>query len=281
MTQGKPAPAPRAAAVVLDPRPDSRRQVVGHVWRHRAVLATLARADFHVRYKRAAFGVAWAVVVPLVQAAVLAVVFSRVIEVGSGRAFAVHVLAGVAAWGYFSATLPVAATAIVDGSGLTDKVWFPRALLPLVPILSGLVGLGVTLAAVVAAMPLLGVAVGPRVALLVPGAALLVAFTGAAGLVLSALHVYFRDVRFIVQAALLVLFYLTPVVYPIGAVGGLRPLVEANPLTGVVAVFHAATVGTDGGLAVPVAVTVAATAALAVAACEAYRRHDRLFVDQL
>jgi ABC-type polysaccharide/polyol phosphate export permease len=266
---------------VLDPRPDSRRRAIADVWRHRHVLGTLARADFHVRYKRAAFGVAWAVVVPVVQAVVLALVFSRVVEVGSGRTFAVHVLAGVAAWGYFSATLPVAATAIVEGSGLTDKVWFPRALLPLVPALSGLVGLGVTSAAVVVAMPLLGVGVGPRVALLVPGAALLVALTAAAGLVLSALHVYFRDVRFIVQAALLVLFYLTPVVYPLEAVGGLRPLVETNPLTGVVVLFQAATVGGGPGLGVPLAVTLATTAALALAACETYRRHDRLFVDLL
>lgn len=270
----------RRGLLVLDPHPASRREVVTDLLRHRSVLATLARADFHVRYKRAAFGVLWAVAVPLLQAVVLAVVFSRVLDVGSGRAYAVRVLAGIAAWSYFASVLPTAATAIVEGSGLTDKVWFPRALLPLVPVTSGLVGLGVTVAIVVAATPLLGPGPGPEVLLLLPAAALLVALTAAAGLVLAALHVYFRDVRFLVQAALLVLFYLTPVVYPLEAVGGLRPLVVANPLTGAVVLFGAAT-GAGGPLLAPLAVSCGTTLVLLVVALEVYRRHDRLFVDQL
>lgn len=278
------SPSPAApSSLVLDGTPATRAELVRDLLAHLPVLKVLARSDFQVRYKRASFGVVWAVAVPLLQAAILAVVFSRVIRtLPHNTDFGVYVLAGTMAWSYFAGTVGSASTAIVDGSGLTDKVWFPRALLPMVPAASGLVGLVVSLVAVLVAMPLLGVGFGVRLLLLVPAALLLVAFSTALGLALAALHVYFRDVRFLVQAALLVLFYVTPVVYPLRLTGHLRPFIMANPLTGIVLLFHAATVGTAGDpLLVPVAVSVAVTVALLVVTVETYRHHDRLFVDLL
>jgi ABC-type polysaccharide/polyol phosphate export permease len=269
------------AVLELDGRPASRRSILGDAWRHRHVLAMLARADFHVRYKRASFGVVWAVVVPLIQAAVLAVVFSHFVKVGGGVSYGAYVMSGVMAWGYFSATLGVGATAIVEGSSLTDKVWFPRALLPIVPVLANLPSLGVSMVALVVALPFLGVSLAPRVALLVPACILLIVFTMALSLVLSALHVYFRDVRYLVAAGLLLWFYVTPVIFPVDALGELHTLIEVNPMTGVIAVFHAATVGAEPHWLRQLLVSLGVALALIVIAIEAYRRHDRLFVDQL
>jgi len=265
----------------IDNRPPPTRAWAAEMWRHRDVLGALARTDFHVRYKRAAFGIAWAVLLPLVQAGVLAVVFSRVLSVEHDSGFGAYVLIGVTAWGYFTQTLSTAATAIVEGSGLTDKVWFPRALLSMAPAVANLVGLSVSTALAVLLAPVLGGHVGPEVLWLVPGLVLLVLFTTALAMVLAALHVYFRDVRFLVQAALLVWFYVTPIIYPAAYLGGLRTVVDLNPMTGVVTLFHAAVVGADGNWLRPVLVTVVATVVLVVTATAVYRRHDRLFVDQL
>src|SRR5688572_13238191 len=88
---------------------------LGDVWSHRAVLGVLARKDFQVRYKRASLGVIWAVAVPVLQAAVLAVVFSRITRVPAGIPFAPFVFAGMVAWSYFATTIPTAVTSIVDG----------------------------------------------------------------------------------------------------------------------------------------------------------------------
>lgn len=270
-----------AVLVDLEDRPDRAGPWLAELWRHRQVLAMLARKDFHVRYKRASFGVLWAVAVPLVQAVVLIVVFSHIVRLASGLDYPAFVLSGVLAFSYFSQTLGAGATAIVDGSGLTDKVWFPRLLLPMVPALANLVGLAVSMAALAAALPVMGVAVGPRLLLLVPACALLVAFSVALCLVLAALHVYFRDVRFLVQALLLVWFYATPVAYPLSAVGGLAPVLDANPMTGVITLFHLATVGAGGPWVPGLVVSVAVTMALLLGGLEAQRRHDRLFVDLL
>ena len=96
----------------------------------------------------------------------------------------------------------------------------------------------------------------------------------------SALHVYFRDMKFIVQAVLLVALYLTPIIYPADLLGRWSGWLDLNPATGVVALVHAAATGS----ALPgrsLVVSVVATLALLVAGAEAHRRRDRLFVDLL
>lgn len=266
----------------LDDRPIPARTWLASLWGHRDVLAVLARKDFQVRYKRASLGVLWAVVVPLVQAVVLVLVFSRIVRLSAdGVNFGVFVLGGTLAFSYFSSTIGVSSTSIVDGAGLTDKVWFPRAVLPIVPALANLVGLGVSMAALIVSLPVLGVPIGPRLVLLVPACALLLTFTVALGLVLSALHVYFRDVRFLVQAALVIWFYVTPIVYPASLLGSLGVALDANPMTGVVGLFRLATVGPVGPWVAPVAVAVGVTVGLLAVGVQAHRRHDRLFVDLL
>jgi ABC-type polysaccharide/polyol phosphate export permease len=265
----------------IDNRPDTWRSWTKAMWDHRNVLSMLARADFHVRYKRATLGVAWAVAVPVIQAVVLAVVFSRIIRVATSASFGAYVLAGVLAWSYFAGTVNTGATSIVDGANLTDKVWFPRAMLPIVPALANLVGLVVSLAALVVALPLLKAHFGPRLLLLPLACVLLFAFTAAVSLVLSALHVYFRDVKFLVQAALLIWFYVTPIAYPKSLLRGLAPVVDFNPMTGIVTMFQVAVVGPQPHWVRAVVVAVAFTVVLMVIAVEAHRRHDRLFVDLL
>ena len=117
--------------------------------------------------------------------------------------------------------------------------------------------------------------------MLIPAVALLVAFSVGLSLVLGALDVYYRDVKFLVAAALMVWMYVSPVLYPQASVGRISGWLDFNPLTGVVVLFHMATVGSGGPWVRSVVVAVIATAALIAVGCEAQRRHDRLFVDLL
>jgi ABC-type polysaccharide/polyol phosphate export permease len=269
------------AEVVLTDAPATRAEWVAELRRHLPVLGVLARKDFQTRYKRASLGVLWAVAVPVLQGGIMAVVFSRVTNVG-GDGFGIYVLGGIVAWSYFGGTLGQATTAIVDGANLTDKVWFPRSLLVLAPAIANVVGFAVSLAVALVAAPALGADLGLRLLLLVPATALLLAFTVGLSLSVSALYVYYRDVRFLVQAALLVWLYVTPVLYPKGLLAGLAGWADLNPMTGIIELFHAAFLA-DGAasLARPVLVSVVASVALVVAGVEAHRRHDRLFVDLL
>ncbi len=272
---------PVSRELVIEPRPSSRRVWFAELWGHREVFAMLARKDFQTRYKRAAFGVLWAVAVPLLQGLVLAVVFSRVLRLGTTEGFGAYVFSGVLAFSYFNATVAQSVTAIVDGAGMTDKVWFPRILLPLVPAVSNFVSLVVSIVVFLGTLPVLGASFAPRLVLLLPGILLLVGFTVGLSLVTSALHVYYRDVRFMLQAALLLWLYATPIIYPKDLLGRLAPWVDLNPMTGIVTIFHKATLGGEEAWVRPVAVSLGITVVLLIAGLEAQRRRDRLFVDLL
>jgi len=271
----------RASEIILTAKPDRISDWLVDLRRHGEVLHILAVKDFRTRYKRAAFGVTWALAVPALQATIMAIVFAHVVKTGGSRSFPIYIISGVVAFSYFSSTLPVASTSIVDGASMTDKVWFPRALLPIVPCLSNLVGLLVTTAFIPAFMPVFGVNYSMAMLLVLPALGLLLAFTLALALVLSALQVYFRDVKFIVQALLMVWMYVTPIVYTQRLLGRFGALEDANPLTGIVTLMHMAFVGPQPQWLAPVCVSIGASVVLLVTATWAHARHDRLFVDLL
>ena len=265
---------------MLDSEPEPTGRWLRAMLDHRGVLLALASKDFKVRYKRASLGVLWAVALPLVQSVVMIAVFSRFARVDADDLdYGGYVLAGMVPWAYLGVTVSAAATGIVDGAGLTDKIWFPRALLALAPVLANLVGLGISLA-IVLPIELARGNTGVEAPLLVPAVALLLALTTGIALVTSAAYVWFRDIRFIVQAVMLVAFYATPVLYPIDVLGDLANLVRANPFTGAVNLFQAAL----GGVPVDrpaVAVTAVVSTVLVFVGVHLQRSHDRLFVDLL
>jgi len=265
----------------LGARPVSYRHWAGAMWRFRGVLVALCRKDFHVRYKRASLGVLWSVAMPLLQSVVLIFVFSRVGGFGSGLGYSYSgfVLAGMVPWAYVSTSIVSSTTAIVEAAGLTDKVWFPRAILTLMAPGANLVLLVTSAAVLVAVLPVLGVGLGVRLLLLIPAAALVVAFVSAIGMVLGALYVYFRDLKFLIQAIVVVWLYLTPIVYPPAVLGSAARWLYLNPLTGIVGLFQTAAVGAPSPSGRAVAVSVGATMTLLVAAVAIHRHHDRLFVD--
>jgi len=265
----------------LDGGPTPLRTIASSTWRSRELIAILARQDFYVRYRRATFGLLWAAALPLLQAVVLAFVVSKFATFDTGDDYGVFVLSGTVAWSTFSSIVSAGSTAIVDGSGLSTKIYFPRIVLPLVTVWASSYGLGISAVVLLAATLVTGAGIGPQTLLLVPAVALTLVLGACFAVVLSALHVYFRDVRYLVQAALLVWLYVTPVIYPLDAVGQFRRWVEANPMTGVVELYRAATVGGDPGWTTTLLWTGAWCIALAAAGMLLHRRFDRTFVDLL
>jgi ABC-type polysaccharide/polyol phosphate export permease len=266
----------------LTARPTRPGAWIKEIWAHRQVIGILSRKDFQVRYKRASFGLLWAVLLPLIQAFIFVVVFIRIGRFNdTPYNYPAFVLSGTLAWAYFSTAALSAATSIVDGATLTVEVWFPRSILVMVPALSNLFGLVTSMILLVVVMPFVHAHVTWHLILLVPAMLLLFTFVLAFGLVTSALHVYFRDVKFIVTAALLVWFYLTPIVYPASALRTIGPWLAYNPMSGIVALFQFAAAGHFGALQRPLLVSVVVTVILLFVGLEANRRHDRLFVDQL
>jgi ABC-type polysaccharide/polyol phosphate export permease len=251
------------------------------MWQTRDLLRILARKEFFVRYRRAVFGLVWAVVLPLLQAVIVATLlrqFDLPFDVGTN--YVVFVFSGMLVWTFFSSGAAAGATAIVDSTDLTTKIYFPRAILPLVRVLSNAYGLLLTIVIMLGMALVTGSGIGPEVLLLVPATLLLLAFTAGFTLTLSALHVYFRDTRYLVQAVMLGWFYATPVFYPVEAAKNFAAFVKVNPITGPVELTRAA-IGADAVLAEPVLWSVGFTVVFLLVGLLLHCRYNRVFVDLL
>jgi ABC-type polysaccharide/polyol phosphate export permease len=258
-------------------------RLLSDLWRSRALIRALARRDFYVRYRRPSFGVIWSVAIPLIQAIVLSVVFSRVIRVKTSIPYPVFIISGIVPWTFFSQSLSTAVRSITGGSGIASKVYFPRAVLPLASVGSNVYALVPTLIVLLGAALAYGIDVTPRWLLLIAGVALMIGLTAAFSLVLAALQVYFRDVAYILTAGLQAWFYGSAVPFPVDIVpaGPLRSLVVFNPATGFVETFRAAFMGMQPHTMDAIVSTIGWTIALLLFAVLLYRRYDRVFVDLL
>jgi lipopolysaccharide transport system permease protein len=265
----------------LGSEPTPVRVLVRDVWRYRHLLAILARKDFFVKFRRASLGMTWAVVLPLVQALVMALVLGKFIKFKTSINYPVFVFAGTVVWVFFSSSIVTGAGSIVDAHDLSTKVYFPRALFPLVSVGANLYG-GVASTVVLVALALgEGVNVSFRILYIVPGLLLAVALASGFSLVLAVMQVYFRDMRYVVSAATTAWVYGTPVFYKLSLVGRLGPWLRLNPVTGLVELYRAAFGAADSGWGVSVAWTGGWIAALFVVAALLYRRYDRICTDLL
>jgi lipopolysaccharide transport system permease protein len=259
------------------------RDLLADTWRRRELLVVLAKQEFLVRYRRATFGVLWAAALPILQAGVLAFVLSKVVRFGGGGdPYALFVYIGVVPATYFSTVLSIGSTSIVDGAGLTTKIYFPRLLLPLVTTLSNLFGMVVNAALLLVTWGVFGRHRSVAVLLLPVAIVALILLSSGLATLLSAIHVYGRDVRFIVQAGLVPLFYMTPIFFPLSLIGGAASnVLLLNPLTGVVELFRVCLGVADPRWQTAVVITVVWIVGTWAAALFMHRRHDRLFVDLL
>jgi ABC-type polysaccharide/polyol phosphate export permease len=256
------------------------RRLVAEVWASRELVVTLARKSFFVQYRRTALGILWAVGLPVFQALILALVFSRVARFAVPR-YPAYVLSGMVPWTYFNTSLQTSATSIVDNSSLSSKIYFPRSVLPLSTSLANAYALLVGTGVLVVFAAGYGATPGWRTLLLPVGALIVIALAASLGLVLSVTHVYLRDTRYVVQAAALGWLWLTPVVYPIEKLhGAFRTAIEVNPMTGVVELYHAAvyeeTIQTG-----PLLVTLGWIVAILTLGVVLHSRYDRVVADLL
>jgi homopolymeric O-antigen transport system permease protein len=210
------------------------------LWHHRELALVLAMKDLRVRYKQTFFGVAWALLQPLLGVLIFSVVFGRLAGLPTdGIPYPVFVYAGYAIWIYVASGVSGAAQSLVDNRDLVTKVYFPRLLAPIAAIVPGLVDLLPSLAVIGVFLAVYGVAPGPEVVLLplwVAGGAVL---SLAVGLWLAAVNVKYRDVRHALPFLLQIWMFLSPVVYASSLVHGRWRLAYAlNPVVTLVEGFR-------------------------------------------
>jgi len=215
------------------------------LWEYRELLYFLVWRDVKVRYKQTALGIAWIVLQPVVSMVIFSVLFGRLLEVPSGGVpYPIFAYAALLPWNYFAASLSRSSTSVVGSAHLITKVYFPRLVIPISGVLSGLVDFGVAFLVLIGLMVYYRVSPTPA-AVLLPAFLLLAMFTALGfGLWLSALNVRFRDVNYLIPFLVQVWMYLTPVVYGSSLIPErFRWLLGLNPMAGVVEGFRWALLG--------------------------------------
>src|SRR5919198_238705 len=192
--------------------------VYGDLVRYRELFGNLFRRDVQAKYRGSILGVAWTLANPVLLMAVYLLVFSVLWKTpfGTDDHYALFLLVGLAAWIFFASSVQSAARSLLENANLIRKTRFPRQLVPFSMVATHLISFAVMLVALLA----LNFALLPRVRgtewLALPIGFGVVAIASGLALAIAALNVLFRDIEFLVAALLLPLFFLTPVLYPLG-----------------------------------------------------------------
>lgn len=255
------------------------------LWDYRELLYFMVWRDIKVRYKQTALGVAWIVLQPVISMVVFSLLFGALLKVPSGGVpYPVFSLTALLPWTYFATSLTKSSTGLVDSASLITKVYFPRLVVPLSGVLSGLVDFGIAFLVLAGLMLYYGLS--PTWAVVLLPAFLLLALLTALGfsLWLSALNVRYRDVKYLVPFLVQIWMYLTPVVYGTTLIPErFRFLLALNPMTGVVEGFRWAFLGRHLADAQPpgplFAVSIAITLLVLASGLVFFRRTERTFAD--
>lgn len=209
-------------------------------WRYRELLYFLTWRDLKIRYKQTAFGIAWAVAQPLLSMIVFTVLFGKLGRLPSdGSPYPLFYLSALLPWTYFSSTLPLTANCLVSNSSLLTKIYFPRIILPASATLGGMPDFLVGSSLVVFMMVYYKITPGWLWLVWPLLVFLLIVFTLGVGLILAALNVKYRDVKYVLPFLTQLWLFVTPVIYPASLVPQtFRPLMALNPLSGIVEAFR-------------------------------------------
>jgi ABC-2 type transport system permease protein len=206
---------------------------LGGGWRRTAdLLYLIAVSEFRRTYLGTALGYLWSLARPLMLYAVLLVVFTQAFELGERvQSYPVLLLFNIVLFGFFQEATVLAVGSIVAAEAVVRKTQFPRLVIPLAVVLTGLFNLGMNLLVVFVFIIVSGV--DPQWTWLLFPLILvaLTVFTAAVSAIVAALNPRFRDTGIIWTVAVTGLFYATPVLYPLELVpGAIGQLLALNPL---------------------------------------------------
>jgi len=229
---------------------------VKELWRYRDLLGMFVKKDIITVYKQTILGPIWFVVQPILTTLMFVIVFGNIANIGTdGVPQILFYLGSITMWNYFSETLNITSKTFTDNANIFGKVYFPRLILPISKVVSGLVKFLIQFGLFLIVWLyylFIKKAISPNVyILLVPILlATMAAISLGFGLFITSVTTKYRDLAFLVSFGVQLLMYATPVIYPLSKIHHHRIWLWLNPLTALFETFKYAFFG-SGTLSLP------------------------------
>lgn len=212
------------------------------VYVHRDLIRNFAARNLKLRYKGSLLGFVWSFLTPLLQMLVYVVVFSVILRVETDYPFPIFLLSGLLPWIFFQTSLMLASGAVIENANLIKKTYFPREVIPFSSVAANLVNFAISLTLLFIFLAYYRIPLRPGLLLLPAVIAIHLLLTLGLALAVSCLTVFFRDIQHMLEVALLLWMFASPIVYPIkGYVGPeLLPYYRLNPMVEIVELYRSA-----------------------------------------
>ncbi|MGB2589053.1 MAG: ABC transporter permease [Candidatus Acidiferrum sp.] len=211
-------------------------QWISEFWHYRELLYFLAWREVKVRYKQAALGAAWAIIQPLFTMIIFTLFFGRLAGVPSdGIPYPLFSFCALVPWTYFSGTLGLAGNSLVSNASLVTKVYFPRVLLPSATVISGMLDFLIGSVFLVLMMIYYHVRPGWQLLFLPMFVIAMMLLALGISLLLAAINVRYRDVKYALPFIIQIWLFVTPIIYPVTFLPAkYQKILAFNPMAGIV-----------------------------------------------
>ena len=245
LSKESPVLAERVPVTIIRPSKGWSAVELAPLWEYRELLYFLIWRDIKVRYKQTVLGAAWAIIQPFFTMVVFTLFFGWLAKMPSeGVPYPIFTYSALVPWMYFANALGQSSSSLVLDERMITKVYFPRLIIPISAVLSGLLDFAIAFLVLIGMILFYGI-VPTATVLTLPFFVLLAAATAlGAGLWLSAMNVQYRDVRYAIPFLIQFWLFATPVAYPSSLLPERwRVVYGLNPMAGVVEGFRWALLG--------------------------------------
>ena len=229
-------------------KPKSGWQIINfkELKEYRDLFYFLVWRDIKVLYAQTILGFSWAILQPLVQIAIFTIVFGKVAKVSTeGIPYLLFSSVAIIPWTYMSQSMSHSSQSLVQGQQMLGKIYFPRLIFPVTPVLAKLVDFVISFLIIVCVMLYYRVVPTWNILLFPLFIALMMCVAGGVGMWLSAMAIRFRDVRHAMPFAVRMLMYTAPIVYSASSIPEKwRFVYSMNPIVGVIEGYRACLLGT-------------------------------------
>ncbi len=267
-------------SIKIQPISGWRLDEIKEIRAYRDLFLFLVWRDIKVMYAQTILGFFWAILQPLIQIVIFTVVFGKIARVSTdGIPYFLYASVGIIPWTYMSQAMQQSSQSMIQYQGILSKIYFPRLLFPITPILSRLVDFAISILIVIAVIAYYRISITWNIVFIPLFILMMAMASSAVGMWLSSLAIRFRDVKHAMTFVIRMLIYTAPIVYSASTIPAkYRFLYSLNPIVGVVEGFRACFLG----LALPwtyIWPGMAATVVIFILSAYYFKRMEQIFAD--